>query len=264
MKIVETEAIILNSYSLAEADKIILLFTKQSGLVRLSVRGAKRLKNRFGGRLEPFTVADIVYAQKEDAELGRLVGAETLESHFHLATRLNVLNALSYLSKLLMVMTPVHEPNEVLYRMVKACLEAIASVKDDLAAARLVVSYFEIWLLRLTGFLPDFRTCSKCRSRIGSKTVYYWAVDAQLICQDCTTSNRRGEILAPQIQKLIRAALVQPPLKFVEMADHLNVKRDDLDTITHRLLRKIIEFEPDYWSNDLELEEAAQSRPKVA
>ena len=85
MKIIETESIALKSYSLGEADKIILFLTSQSGLVRLTVRGAKRLRNRFGGRLEPFTVARIAYGQKEESELGRLLEIETVESYFHLA-----------------------------------------------------------------------------------------------------------------------------------------------------------------------------------
>ncbi len=121
MKVIETEAIVLKNYSLAEADKIVLCLTREAGMVRLSVRGAKRLRSRFCGRLEPFTVAELVYGQKEETELGSLFQAEVIISHFHLAGRLNALGALSYLTEILVAITPPSEPNETLFRMVRTC-----------------------------------------------------------------------------------------------------------------------------------------------
>lgn len=264
MKIVETEAIVLKSYSLAEADKIVLCLTRQEGFVKLSVRGAKRLKSRFSGSLEPFTIADIIYSQKEETELGRLTQAEVSESYFHLATRLNVLNSLSYLAEILAVTTPPHEPNEKLYRMVRACLAAVGTVKDDLNAVRLVVSYFETWLLRLGGFLPDFRSCVNCRRDIADKPVFYRAVEARLICVDCAGNDRRGVTLSPRLHKVLRTALSVPPLKFVAAAQLLEIGSEDLESVTHRLLIKLLEYEPRYWTADYELESDSNIIGKAA
>ncbi len=69
MGLVETEGLVLKSYSLAEADKIVVLLTQNEGLVRGVAKGAKRLKSRFGGGLEPFSVVQISYFQKEEREL---------------------------------------------------------------------------------------------------------------------------------------------------------------------------------------------------
>lgn len=260
MKIVETEAIILKTQSLAEADKIILCLARQTGLVRLSVRGAKRLKSRFSGALEPFTVADIIYAQKEEQELGRLSQSSVVASYFHLADKLNVLNSLSYCAELLAAMTPPQEPSEKLYRMVRAALAAVETVQNDLRAVRWVTAYFEIWLLRLGGFLPDFQTCVGCRVKIKEKTdqtVYYRLAEARLLCVDCADEiDRRSQPLAPNLYQLLRAALISPPLKFVEFAVKLDVDPDELAGVVHRLLRKILEYEPRYWRHDFEIEES--------
>jgi DNA repair protein RecO (recombination protein O) len=59
MPLVETESLILKSYSLAEADKIVVFLTQDQGLVRGVAKGAKRLKSRFGGALEPFSIVDL-------------------------------------------------------------------------------------------------------------------------------------------------------------------------------------------------------------
>lgn len=252
MKIVETESIALKNYSLGEADKIILFLTKESGVLRLTVRGAKRLRNRFGGRIEPFTVANIVYGQKEEAELGRLISSEIVESFFYLARDLRVLNALAYFAEILTAITPPHEPNEKLYRMMRACLAAIAEIERqncaDLAAKLfLIVAYFEIWLLRLAGFLPDFRVCSKCRRSIRDRDVYFAALDAQVVCVECANS-KRGEILNSDLKKFLRAALVLPPLEFVGVAENLSIENQMIEAITHRLLGRLLDYQPDYWS----------------
>lgn len=256
MKVIESEAIILKNFSLAEADKIVLCLTQKAGLVRLSVRGAKRLSSRFGGTLEPFTIAEIIYSQKEDTELGRLFQAEVLVSHFHLASKLNVLNALSYLSEILTATTPAQEPNEILYRMVRACLFAISAAHEDLDAVRLIVVYFELWLLRLGGVLPDFRWCSKCQSGVRATPVYYLTGETQVVCKECASDNRLENFVTPNLLKALQAALLAPPLKFAQLCQKLEVSQTSLESVTHRLLRKNLEYNPRYWSNDFELEEA--------
>jgi DNA repair protein RecO (recombination protein O) len=264
MKVIETEAIILKNYSLAEADKIIWCLTKDAGMVRLSVRGAKRLKSRFSGCLEPFTVAEVIYGQKEETELGNLFQAHVLISYFHLAARLNVLNALSYLSEILTVMAPPHEPNEVLFRMVRACLSAIDEESEDLASVRLIVAYFELWLLRLSGFLPDFRTCSGCHVKFKDAPVYYNQIDARLICAECGLGTRREDQVSPRLLKVLRQALISPPLKFVQTVKKLEVAQDALEKVTHRLLGRILDYDPNYWSTDFDLEETVSEVEQVA
>ncbi len=66
MSLIETEGLILKSYSLAEADKIVIFLTQSQGLVRGVAKGAKRLKSKYGGSLEPFSITQITYFQKEE------------------------------------------------------------------------------------------------------------------------------------------------------------------------------------------------------
>ena len=61
MSLIETEALILKSYNLGDADKIIVMLTQREGLVRGVAKGAKRLKSKYGGSLEPFSIIDIEY-----------------------------------------------------------------------------------------------------------------------------------------------------------------------------------------------------------
>ena len=85
MALVQTEAIVLRTYNLAEADRIVLCLTRNAGLVRGVARGARRLKSRFGAALEPFTLISLTFHEKENRELVTLSQTEILKSHFDLA-----------------------------------------------------------------------------------------------------------------------------------------------------------------------------------
>ena len=55
MALKESEAIVLRTYPLREADLLVTLFTRAEGKVRGVARSAKKSKRRFGGALEPLT-----------------------------------------------------------------------------------------------------------------------------------------------------------------------------------------------------------------
>lgn len=267
MKVFETEGIILKSQSLAEADKIVTVLTRAEGVVRLSVRGAKRLKNRFGGRLELFTLADFVYSRKEESELGRLFGLETIESVFHLSNKIAALHVLSYFSELLARIVPPHEPNEVLYRMARTSFAAAAPIADDAAALAFLISYFEIWLLRLTGFLPDFKSCARCQNRLRAAAAFYSALENQVFCADCALENPHGKLLDANFFQLVRTAFVLPPGEFVESARESRVERGAVINLTHRLFGKVLDYHPQFWNQEFELLDAlaaACSQPAAA
>ncbi|MBD0370802.1 MAG: DNA repair protein RecO, partial [Pyrinomonadaceae bacterium] len=84
MGLVETEAIVLRSYNLAEADKIVVCLTRSTGVVRAVAHGARRLKSRFGAGLEPFTFVQMSYHEKEGRELVTLRQLEIARSYFSL------------------------------------------------------------------------------------------------------------------------------------------------------------------------------------
>jgi DNA repair protein RecO (recombination protein O) len=132
MPIFETEALVLRTYNFGEADKIVVCLTRTSGLIRAVAKGCRKLKSRFGAALEPFTLTRIVYYQKEHQELVSLSNAEIVKSHFDLSGNAETLTGLAYMGDLVIEFSPLYEANERLYRMVKACLEAICESQSDL------------------------------------------------------------------------------------------------------------------------------------
>ena len=85
MALKESEAIVLRTYPLREADLLVTLFTRLEGKVNGVARSAKKSKRRFGGALEPMTYVRAYYEDRERQELARLDSCEVMESP--LATR---------------------------------------------------------------------------------------------------------------------------------------------------------------------------------
>lgn len=240
MGLVETEAIVLRTYNLAEADKIVVCLTRQSGVVRAVARGARRLKSRFGAGLEPFTYITLGYYEKEGRELVSVRHAEIVRSYFKLAQNTEVVAALAYLSELLIEFAPPHEPNERLFRMVSACVEALASAPEELQA---IVRYFEVWLLRLSGFLPDLRACADCGRRFEERESVYCNAEFKLRCYDC--SHGQGTSLSGETHAQLRATQRLSPDAFAQTARHATQSaRNELAQLTQRLIERVLERTP--------------------
>ena len=144
MAIFETEALVLRSYNLAEADKIIVCLSRSAGLIRGVAKGCRRLKNRFGASLEPFTLINLTYYEKEHQELVSFRQTEILRSRFNLSGNPSILTGFAYMGDLLIDFSPPHQANDNLYRMALACFEAASQSPDDLES---ILRYFEVWLL---------------------------------------------------------------------------------------------------------------------
>ena len=179
----ETEAIVLRTYKLAEADKITVFLSQNSGVMRGVARGARRLKSKFGAALEPFTLISLSYFEKEGQELVSIRQADILRSYFELSKNTEIVVALEYVGGLILEFAPPHEPNEKIFRMIRACLEAIAATPENL---RHITRYCEVWLLKLSGFLPDLRNCVNCKRSLREKGERaYLGTDGAMRCEAC-------------------------------------------------------------------------------
>ncbi len=187
MALFETEALILRTYNLAEADKIVVCLSRSAGLIRGVAKGCRKLRNRFGAALEPFTLINLTYYEKEHQELVSFRQAEILKSRFNLSSNASILTGFSYMGDLLIDFSPPHQANDNLYRMALACFEAVSENPDDLDS---VLRYFEVWLLKLEGFLPDLRACGNCHNAFNGNEAVYLGADLSLRCPQC--SNGRG------------------------------------------------------------------------
>ncbi len=236
MGLVDTEGLILKSYSLAEADKIVVLLTQNEGLVRGVAKGAKRLKSKFGGSLEPFTVVNISYFQKEERELVSIRQIDLVKSYFENASEPLFLQKFSYLVDLLVEFAPPHDPDEKLYRMTKVCLETAAGKPGSLEG---IAVYFELWILRLGGYLPNWNFCDVCRRQLNTGENTRLQTNFHLVCEICQKNRSGWTITAPQRLVFINAQKLSPS-KFVDFAASLTSDVKEISTVLRRIISQIL------------------------
>jgi len=239
MAIFETEALVLRTYNLAEADKIVVCLSRGAGLIRGVAKGCRKLKNRFGASLEPFTLINLTYYEKENKELVSFSQTEILRSRFNLSGNASILTGFSYMGDLLIEFSPPHQANDNLYRMALACFEAASESPEDLEA---VLRYFEVWLLKIEGFLPDLRACANCHRAFVDETIYLGS-DLSLRCAEC--SNRRGTAISPRLHSQLRATEKLPPAKFaIEAREATNDTKKQMAELTFQIIGRVLERMP--------------------
>src|SRR5256884_4258538 len=151
-----------------EADLLVTLFTRAEGKVRGVARSAKKSKRRFGGALEPLTYVRVYYEDREGQELTRLDSCDVLESP--LATEVSYPRAvaLGHVAELLDELLPDREANDAVFRLALSVVRRLQG--EELL---LPVTYFELWMARLMGYLPDLSECLACGRVLNGSRAYF-------------------------------------------------------------------------------------------
>jgi DNA repair protein RecO (recombination protein O) len=149
MPLYTAEALVLRTYKLGEADRIVVFLTRDRGKKRGVAPNARKSRKRFGAALEPLTEVRISYFEKERRELVGLNYAEPVRSPLSAASP-EALGYSHYFAELIDEWAAEADVDERLYRLGASALEALLSGAPVEALAR----YFECWLLRLQGVYP--------------------------------------------------------------------------------------------------------------
>ena len=236
MGLVETEGLVLKSYSLAEADKIVVFLTQEYGLVRGVAKGAKRLKSKFGGSLEPFSIVRLTFFQKDDRELVSIQQSEIIKSFFEIAVHPNTFQKFAYLVELLNDFAPPSDPNERLYRMAKVCLETSDEHPEKLVQMLL---YFELWLLKLGGYLPSWERCDICRRDLNKAEKANLQINFHIACMQCRKT--RGEwTISPEQRDIFSVAQRVSPTRFLELTKDSNEDVTEISNILKRIISNVL------------------------
>jgi DNA repair protein RecO (recombination protein O) len=179
MALRESEAIVRRTYPLREADLLVTFFTRIEGKVHGVARSAKKSKRRFGGALEPLTYVRAFYDMRERQELARLDSCEVLESPLASEVSYARAVALGHVAELLDELLPDHEANDAIFRLTLSVLNVL-----DGPEIWMPVTYFDLWLTRLVGFLPELTECVVCGRNLNGDRAYFHALADGLMCAD--------------------------------------------------------------------------------
>lgn len=235
MPVYQSDALILRTYKLGEADRIVVFLTRDRGKKRGVAKGARRPRSRFVGALEPLTRGAVAYYERELRDLVRINYVEPVTSPLAAATG-EALGHVGYFAELIDEWAPEAHADERLYRLGASVVDAIAAGAPIEPLAR----YFEYWLLRLQGVYPSIAACAACGASLARGAVMP-PREPTYLCARCAPPGGHTRLPA-EAMAFLRAAGAASPGRLDELPLPAAAARA-LETAHRRLMHAHLEKE---------------------
>lgn len=237
-----SEAIVLRTYPLKEADLVVSFLTRDQGKLRGVAKRARRPKSGFGASLERLTHGKMYYFQRETRELVNLDACELIHSHFGLHGDYTVSVGLDFISEVSEQFLPPAEVNERFFRLLLTVLEHLRESAQNVWRA---LTYFSLWVVRLSGFLPALDVCQECGAWLDDpdqpERAFFNRAAAGLFCPACRQSGswemslESRAIAAEMLRKPVAQIPGQWPKDTAADLRHFLVQRME-DALERRLI----------------------------
>ncbi|HTK31108.1 MAG TPA: DNA repair protein RecO [Candidatus Saccharimonadaceae bacterium] len=219
MALVRSEGVVLKAQALGDTSRIVTVYTRDLGLLKMVAKGARKLPSRFGYSLEPFSRSRFVFYHKPDRDLHLLSSTDTLSP---LGTRIVDLTRLAHAQAALELVDRLvwgEEPHPELYDLLVATLEATVTAPEPALPA--ITIAFELQVASLLGYRPRLDACASCGKPVSQERLFSPARGG-LLCDACAASE-------PGVIKLSADALAGLSLLLsrpvIEAGDYFEVKR---------------------------------------
>jgi DNA repair protein RecO (recombination protein O) len=222
-------AIVLRTYRLGEADRIVVLFTERHGKVRAVAKGVRKTKSKFGARLEP--TSHVALQLYEGRELDIVTQAESIDHFRTIRDDLDRIAGASAMLEAVEQLAQDREPNPRLYQMLLGALRSLSANHSPL-----VVPGFFLKALSLEGFRPMVDQCVECGAT--DRLVAFDIEAGGVLCANC----RRGQAISPHALVLLQqmlggqlgTALNEPESSATHEVTHLATR-----SLEHHLERRL-------------------------
>ncbi len=226
-RVYKTEAIVLRSMDLGEADRVLTVLTPRLGKLKVIAKGVRRPRSRIGGGLQPFSDVQLVLA------VGRtwdVVTSSSLEDpHLGLRNDLHSTAAAWYVVELTDRFCEGAADSHDAFRLLAQALSALDA--GDEVAREVVARWFELALLDAMGFRPELTRCLECGARIEPDGNAYSASGGGVLCPQCRQPAHSARPIGADALKVMRH-LQRSPL--------VGVLRLRLSSATHREVERLL------------------------
>jgi DNA repair protein RecO (recombination protein O) len=252
MSVLTSEAVILRTWPVHESDLLVSFFTRDYGRLKGMAKAALKSRKRFGGALEPMTLARAWFAERPRQELVRLDQLEILRSPLSAPVDQTRMAVLSFYAEVIDEALPERDPQATVFRLVASVLEQTNAVGSDPRSQNrdrghpergpwMALTYFSLWMTRLMGLLPDIGHCMVCGETLGAGEVRFNAYADGLFCG--LHANGSGSGLSADSWQLAQRMLRAPTSSFAGEAwprkRGQDLRRFTLQTLERHLERKL-------------------------
>lgn len=229
MPLLEAEAVVLRQYSLAEADRIVVLFTREYGILRAVGAGARKTGSRLSAAIEPLNHIRLEVSVREGRDLAHIRECEILRSYLGRNATPERVCAFSYFAELVAEFIQENYPAPLVFRLLLASMSAA----EITGISNALVRYFEIWILKLNGLFPDYDYCSHCGQCVKGNGFFAFADTGRARCAACARGE--GICIGPASAATLLEIFKRPPHEFASIQFPGHVARE-MEMLTQTLL----------------------------
>ena len=193
------EAIVLSRIDFGEADRVVTVYSRQHGKLRVVAKGARRPLSRLGTHLEYFCRSQLMLAKGRDLDV--VTGAETVNAHLALRGDLDAYGHASHMVELVARRTEERQENSVIFDLLAGSLQLLAEGVDPYHVTR----HFELALLNHLGFRPELQQCVECRAPLTQASHPFMADLGGFLCELCQPRGVALRYITVNAQKYLRA-----------------------------------------------------------
>jgi DNA repair protein RecO (recombination protein O) len=241
MSVLTSEAVVLRTWPVHEADLIVSIFTRDYGRVRGVAKSALKSRKRFGGALEPMTLARAWFAERPRQELVRLDQLEIVRSPLSLPVDAARMTVLSFFAELLDEALPERDPQDAVFRLLVSVLEQTTAVESETVQPWMPLTYFQLWMMRLMGLLPDVSHCTACGEALCAAEIFFNRLGDGLFCA-VHRSGDASELTADSwqlAQRMLRAPVAAFAAEVWPRRRAQDLRRFTLQSLERHLERKL-------------------------
>jgi DNA repair protein RecO (recombination protein O) len=255
MSVLTSDSVVLRTWPVHESDLIVSLFTRDYGRLRGVAKAALKSRKRFGGALEPMTLARAWLVERPRQELVRLDQLEIIRSPLSAPVDHARMAVLSFFAEVIDEALPERDPQETVFRLLASVLEqthaAEESPRSPIARDRghpglgpwMALTYFSLWMTRLMGLLPDISRCIVCGEALAlhAADISYSSYNDGLFCS--LHRNGSASLLSADSWQLAQRMLKSPASAFASepwtRKRCQDLRRFTLQTLERHLERKL-------------------------
>jgi len=228
------DALILKHMDYGEADRIMVVYSKEQGKVRAIAKGVRKLHSRKAGHLEPFTHSCMFLARGRDLPI--ITQAQTIDPFNGLRNDLVKIGYASYVIELVDRFSSEDGENYSLFHLL---LETIKRIEDS-EDLFIPIRYFELHLLELQGFKPELFTCIKCKKTIQAEDQYFSAELGGVLCPKCGLTTSLTQTVSLAALKYLRHFQRSTYTDILRVRIDLKV-REEIETLMRHYITFLLE-----------------------
>jgi DNA repair protein RecO (recombination protein O) len=194
-------ALVIRSVDFSETSKVLTLFTRELGKLRVLAKGSRRLKSRFEVALDLLSVCSIAVRRKPTAELDLLTEAVLVERFDGLRRDLPALYAGYYVAEILDGLTQPADPHPSLYDLTVETLRQLAEGRDRL----IWLCRYQLLLLVQLGYAPNLQSCAGCGAAVAlASKMEYSIATGGIVCGECARLQPHGLVVQGGMVQALR------------------------------------------------------------